>query len=220
MAITTSQMVYGISRTVIDMNIDMIRGDTVNIQFEIESDTVLDLSSNDFQITFSLKQAATDTEYVFQKHKTAVTQISENNFVLRIAPDDTEELIPGYYFYDLQLGIGDDIYTIALGMFQIIRDITLPAVPLPDFVYPDINDDGTVDQTDKNMIMTAYTNIMVGNPSGLTAEQENLADCNRDGRITAIDASYVGAFIEACTAGTYTNNSAGWIQYMTDRFTS
>jgi hypothetical protein len=202
------------------MNIDMIRGDTVNIQFEVESDTVLDLSSNDFQITFSLKQAATDTEYVFQKHKTAVTQISENNFVLRIAPDDTEELIPGYYFYDLQLGIGDDIYTIALGMFQIIRDITLPAVPLPDFVYPDINDDGTVDQTDKNMIMTAYTNIMVGNPSGLTAEQENLADCNRDGRITAIDASYVGAFIEACTAGTYTNNSAGWIQYMTDRFTS
>lgn len=202
------------------MNIDMIRGDTVNIQFEIESDTVLDLSSNDFQITFSLKQAATDTEYVFQKQKAAVTQISENNFVLRIAPDDTEELIPGYYFYDLQLVIGDDIYTIALGMFQIIRDITLPAVPLPDFVYPDINDDGTVDQTDKNMIMTAYTNIMVGNPSGLTAEQENLADCNRDGRITAIDASYVGAFIEACTAGTYTNNSAGWIQYMTDRFTS
>ena len=208
------------ARRYTDMNIDMIRGDTVNIQFEIESDTVLDLSSNDFQITFSLKQAATDTEYVFQKHKTAVTQISENNFVLRIAPDDTEELIPGYYFYDLQLGIGDDIYTIALGMFQIIRDITLPAVPLPDFIYPDINDDGTVDQTDKNMIMTAYTNIMVGNPSGLTAEQENLADCNRDGRITAIDASYVGAFIEACTAGTYTNNSAGWIQYMTDRFTS
>lgn len=208
------------ARRYTDMNIDMIRGDTVNIQFEIESDTVLDLSSDDFDVTFSLKQAATDTTYVFQKHKSAVTEISENNFVLRIAPDDTAELIPGYYFYDLQLGIGDDIYTIALGMFQIIRDITLPAVPLPDFVYPDINDDGTVDQTDKNMIMTAYTNIMVGDPSGLTAEQENLADCNRDGRITAIDASYVGAFIEACTAGTYTNNSAGWIQYMTDRFTS
>lgn len=202
------------------MNIDMIRGDTVNIQFEIESDTVLDLSSNDFQITFSLKQAATDTTYVFQKHKTAVTEISENNFILRIAPEDTAELIAGFYYYDLELKIGDDTYTIALGIFQIIRDITLPAVPLPDFVYPDINDDGTVDQTDKNMIMTAYTNIMVGDPSGLTAEQENLADCNRDGRITAIDASYVGAFIEACTAGTYTNNSAGWIQYMTDRFTS
>lgn len=202
------------------MNIDMIRGDTVNIQFEIESDTVLDLTSNDFQITFSLKQAATDTEYVFQKHKAAVTQISENNFVLRIAPEDTAELIAGYYFYDLELTIGDDIYTIALGMFQIIRDITLPPVPLPDFVYPDINDDGTVDQTDKNMIMTAYTNIMVGNPSGLTAEQENLADCNRDGRITAIDASYVGGFLTAVSQGTYTNNSAGWIQYMTDRFTS
>ena len=198
----------------------MIRGDTVNIQFEVESDTVLDLTSNDFQVTFSLKQAATDTEYVFQKHKTAVTQISENNFILRIAPEDTAELIAGYYYYDLELKIGDDVYTIALGTFQIIRDITLPPVPLPDFVYPDINDDGTVDQTDKDMIISAYMNIMVGDPSGLTAEQENLADCNRDGRITAIDASYVGGFLTAVSQGTYTNNSAGWIQYMTDRFTS
>ena len=202
------------------MNIDMIRGDTVNIQFEIESDTVLDLSSNDFQITFSLKQAATDTTYVFQKHKTAVTEISENNFVLRIAPEDTAELIAGFYYYDLELKIGDDTYTIALGIFQIIRDITQPAPPLPDFIYPDINDDGTVDQTDKDMIISAYMNIMVGDPSGLTAEQENLADCNRDGRITAIDASYVGGFLTAVSQGTYTNNSAGWIQYMTDRFTS
>lgn len=30
------------------MNLDIIRGDTVNIQFEIESDTVLELSSDNF----------------------------------------------------------------------------------------------------------------------------------------------------------------------------
>ena len=47
------------------MNIDMIRGDTVNIQFEVESDTVLDLTSDDFEITFSLKRSATDNVYVF-----------------------------------------------------------------------------------------------------------------------------------------------------------
>lgn len=202
------------------MNIDMIRGDTVNIQFEVESDTVLDLSSDNFDVTFSLKQAATDTAYVFQKHKNAVTEISDNNFILRISPDDTAELIPGFYFYDIQLNIGDDVYTIALGMFQIIRDITLPPVPLPEFIYPDVDGDGVVDMEDYDLIMEAYTNIMTGSPSGLTAEQENLADANRDGRITATDASLVLGFITACTQGTYTNNSAGWIQYMTDRFTS
>ena len=52
------------------MNIDIIRGDTLNIQFEIESDTVLDLESEDFEITFSLKRLATDNDYVFQKDKT------------------------------------------------------------------------------------------------------------------------------------------------------
>lgn len=202
------------------MNIDMIRGDTVNIQFEIESDVVLDLTSNDFDVTFSLKQAATDTTYVFQKHKTAVTQISDNVFVLRIAPDDTSELFPGFYYYDIQLNIEDDVYTIALGTFQIIRDITLPPVPLPDFIYPDVDGDGVVDQDDYNLIMQAYRNIMTGSPSGLTSEQENLADCNRDGKINAIDASYVLDFISKCNDGTYTNNSAGWIQYMTDEFTS
>lgn len=30
------------------MNLDIIRGDTVNIQFEVESDTVLELSSDNF----------------------------------------------------------------------------------------------------------------------------------------------------------------------------
>ena len=87
-------------------------------------------------------------------------------------------------------------------------------------VVKKVNDDGTVDQDDFDLIMLAYNNLSRGEPSGLTAEQENLADCNRDGRITAVDASYCGGFITACTQGTYTNNSAGWIQYMTDRFTS
>ena len=30
------------------MNIDMIRGDTLNVEFEIDSDTVLELSSDNF----------------------------------------------------------------------------------------------------------------------------------------------------------------------------
>lgn len=196
------------------MNIDMIRGDTVNIQFEVESDTVLDLSSDDFDVTFSLKQAATDTAYVFQKHKSAVTEISENNFVLRIAPEDTAERIPGFYYYDIQLNIGDNVYTIALGIFQIIRDITLPPVPLPDFIYPDVNGDGLADDDDVMLILEAYTNIRVGEPSGLTPEQEDIADCNRDGRITSSDATLLAGFLRDVSRGLYSNNSAGWDAYM------
>ena len=150
------------------MDIDMIRGDTLNIQFEIEADEPINYASEDFNVTFSVKQAATDNAYVFQKHKSAVTEIDENTFVLRVAPEDTESLTPGYYYYDLQLNIKTDVFTIALGYLQIIRDITLPSAVLPVFIYPDINGNGIVDRTDAVLIMQAYSNIQTGQPSGLT----------------------------------------------------
>jgi hypothetical protein len=200
------------------MNIDTIRGDTLNIQFEIEADTVLDLDDNDFQITFSLKQAATDTAYVFQKDKTAVVSPSDNVFILRIAPEDTTELVPGYYYYDIQLNIGDDIYTIAIGKLHLEIDITRPPAVLPVFPYPDINNDGIVNSIDASMVLTAYMNLVDGNPSGLTPEQENLADCNRDGFINSKDASLLMAYVSDCAAGLYTNDQAGWTTYMTEHY--
>lgn len=200
------------------MNIDMIRGDTLNIQFEIEADTALDLQSNDFEITFSLKQAATSTAYVFQKDKTAVTEIGTNIFVLRIAPEDTVDLIPGYYYYDLQLGIEDDIFTIAIGRMHIEIDITRPPVQFPEFPYPDIDDDGLVTPTDSSMVLDAYMNISSGEPSGLTEEQEDLADCNRDGFITAADSALIMSYYSKCLSGEYTNDATGWTSFMQERW--
>lgn len=196
------------------MDIDMIRGDTLNIQFEIEADEILDLERSDFEITFSVKQAATDIAYIFQKHKSDVTEIAENTFVLRVAPEDTESLTPGFYYYDLQLNIKTDVFTIALGYLQIIRDITLPPAVLPTFIYPDINGNGIVDRTDAVLIMQAYSNIQTGQPSGLTPEQEDMADCNRNGVIDSSDPSLCFRFVSDCEAGKYTNDLAGWNEFM------
>lgn len=200
------------------MNLDIIRGDTVNIQFEVESDTVLDLTSDDFEITFSLKRSATDNVYVFQKDKTAVTSPADNVFILRVAPEDTVNLIPGYYYYDLQLNIGTDVYTIAIGKIHLEIDITRPPAVLPAFPYPDIDGNGTVTAIDASMVLTAYTNIQAGEPSGLTPEQENLADANRDGIISSVDASLIMSFYSGCSTGTYTNNQTGWTTFMTEHY--
>lgn len=200
------------------MNIDMIRGDTVNIQFEIESDTVLDLTSDDFEITFSLKRSATDNAYIFQKDKTAVTSPAYNVFILRVAPEDTVNLVPGYFYYDLQLNIGTDVYTIAIGKIHLEIDITRPSAVLPAFPYPDIDGNGTVTAIDASMVLTAYTNIQAGEPSGLTPEQEDLADANRDGIISSVDASLIMSFYSGCSTGTYTNNQAGWTTFMTEHY--
>ena len=200
------------------MNIDMIRGDTLTVQFEIESNTVLDLEDNNYKITFSLKQSATSTDYVFQKDKTAVTQISQNNFKIRIAPEDTVNLVPGFYFYDLQLEIYDNVFTIAIGKLYLKADITRPPAELPEFPYPDIDGDGRVTSMDSSLVFAAYMNISTDEPSGLTPEQENLADCNRDGLIDVIDAQLILSYYAGCGSGKYTNNQEGWTAFMTEHY--
>ena len=200
------------------MNIDMIRGDTLTIQFEIESNTPLDLADDNFKITFSLKQSATSTDYVFQKDKTAVTEISQNMFKIRIAPEDTVNLVPGFYYYDLQLEIYDDVFTIAIGKLYLETDITRPPAELPEFPYPDIDGDGRVTSMDASLVFAAYMNISTGEPSGLTPEEENLADCNRDGLIDVIDASLIMSYYAGCGTGKYTNNQAGWTAFMTEHY--
>lgn len=200
------------------MNIDMIRGDTLTVQFEIESNTILDLADDNFKITFSLKQTATAKEYVFQKDKTAVMQISQNNFKIRIAPEDTVNLVPGFYYYDLQLDIYDDVFTIAIGRLYLETDITRPPVIIPNFPFPDIDGDGSVTLMDATMVLRAYSNIQAGEPSGLTPEQEDLADANRDGFINSIDASLIMSFYSGCATDKYTNDQAGWTTFMTEHY--
>ena len=200
------------------MNIDTIRGDTLNIQLEFESDIVLNLESEDFDITFSLKQFATAVPYVFQKDKTAVTEIDDNIFMLRIAPEDTVDLVPGYYYYDIEVKLGEDVYTVAIGRLHIEVDITRPPVVLPEFPYPDIDGDGIITAIDASMVLTAYSNIQAGEPSGLTPEQENLADANRDGIINSVDASLIMSFYSGCSIGTYTNDQSGWNTFMAEHY--
>ena len=107
------------------MNIDMIRGDTLSIAFSIEADTVIDISSDDVAFTFSVKEKASDTAYILQKDKSAVTVESDNSFIFRIAPEDTAELSEGIYEYDLEFRYGSDVYTLSRGGLQITSDITV-----------------------------------------------------------------------------------------------
>lgn len=43
-------------------------------------------------------------------------------YAIRIAPEDTEELQSGTYYYDLELGVNGDIFTIMKGKFILEQD--------------------------------------------------------------------------------------------------
>ena len=70
----------------------------------------------------------------------------------------------------------------------IVLDVTGATLeqPEPEIVMGDVNEDGTVDTADANLVISCY----FGNVD-LTAEQQELADVNGDGRIDTRDANLI-----------------------------
>lgn len=105
-------------------NLFMVRGDTFRFSVEIEGLTE-DLTS----AYFSCKKNKDDTEYIFQKsigdgiEKTTDTSTSKTYEVV-VAPEDTEEVEDGKYFYDLQIEVDGEIYTPLLAILTIEKDVT------------------------------------------------------------------------------------------------
>lgn len=103
-----------------DTDFVMVRGDTLAFGVEIEG-----LGQNLDTCYFSCKTDPSDTNYVFQKSlDDGITVVEQGKYRVRVAPDDTENLNTGKYFYDLEIGINGDIYTVLRGKLEIVYDIT------------------------------------------------------------------------------------------------
>ncbi|MEE5994582.1 MAG: leucine-rich repeat protein [Oscillospiraceae bacterium] len=118
---------------------------------------------------------------------------------------------------------GDDIYYVLYSDGKLLLRGTGEmydygtAIPISDCQYPDIDGDGRVTASDSSLILAAAANIGSGRESGLTPEQEVLADVNRDGKINAIDASLVLNFAASVGAGNYQGSLEGWIDFLNDQ---
>ena len=118
---------------------------------------------------------------------------------------------------------GDDIYYVLYSDGKLLLRGTGEmydygtAIPISDCQYPDIDGNGRVTASDASLILAAAANIGAGRASGLTPEQENLADVNRDGKINAVDASLVLSFAADLGVGKYSNDLAGWTEFLNDQ---
>lgn len=101
-------------------NISMFRGDTLSFGMEIEG---LDQSLD--SAYFTCKKNPEDTTPVFQKSLTSgISEVSTGVYRIRVAPEDTEEVPVGKYFYDFEIGVNDDVFTILNGILDIKQDVT------------------------------------------------------------------------------------------------
>lgn len=107
-------------------NLEMVRGDTLSFAVEIEFD---DKPQELEKAFFTCKKNLDDGDAVFQK--TLEDGISfkkqERNkmyYVVRIAPEDTKNIEAGHYFYDMQIELNSDVFTILTGALKVNYEIT------------------------------------------------------------------------------------------------
>ena len=106
-------------------NLEMIKGDTLAFGVEIDFDESPQRLSNAY---FSCKSIY-DEEPLFQKLLNDgieyVNQIDNKLYYrVRIAPQDTKKLEVGRYYYDLEIRINSDVFTILNGILNIEKEIT------------------------------------------------------------------------------------------------
>ena len=103
-------------------NITMVRGDTLSFNVEV-TDANGDLIEVD-SAYFTCKKISTDDLNVFKKALGAGITQDEVGLIVRVAPEDTRNVSAGQYFYDMQIGIGEDIFTILKGVLEIEQDVS------------------------------------------------------------------------------------------------
>lgn len=89
-----------------------------------------------------------------------------------------------------------------------------PAFKADPALWPDLDGDGMITAEDSAVILEAVVNLGSGEPSGLTPEQERMADANRDGVIDAYDAALVQEFAAARGAGEYGDSPEQWVEFL------
>lgn len=72
---------------------------------------------------FTVKAQKEDDTFVFQKSLTdGITWEDETKLRVRVAPEDTENLETGWYYYGLELHANNDVSTVLKGPFHITWD--------------------------------------------------------------------------------------------------
>lgn len=103
-----------------DTNLTMVKGDTLAFAVEVEG-----LEQDLDTAYFSCKIDPNDNSYVFQKTLDGgISKVETGKYRVRVAPEDTSNVDIGTYYYDLQIGLNSDVFTILRGKLTIEYEVT------------------------------------------------------------------------------------------------
>lgn len=141
-----------------DVSIETTRGDTLLLSVIID-----DIEQSVDTAYFTVKEAFNEANPIFQLSigsGISRDEIEENKYTIRVSPAFASLLDVGSYYYDFQIGVGADIYTLFKGILRVSYDVT------GEIVTPILYDvsDATATAADVAYGTTAY--IAGGKVSG------------------------------------------------------
>lgn len=107
-------------------NVEMVRGDTLSFGLEVEFDEGVQPLDSAY---FTCKSNYEDVTPVFQKTLDDGIDIVSSGadsvvYRIRVAPGDTKNIEPKNYYYDFQIGINHDVFTVLRGILKVDIDVT------------------------------------------------------------------------------------------------
>ena len=108
-----------------DCNLSMVRGDTLTFGVELKDENG-ELFTQDLDTAYFTCKTSYDAEdTVFQKNLTfGISKVGTGKYVVRVAPQDTEGIEAGKYYYDFEIGVNSDKFTVLKGVLDIENDVT------------------------------------------------------------------------------------------------
>lgn len=220
-------MDYNINMGTGDTNLSMVRGDTLSFGIELEGlDQDLDSAY------FTCKVSNDDTTPLFQKSLGyGITKVSQGEYRVRVAPEDTEDLDAGKYYYDLEISVNGDVFTIMNGFLEMSKDTTLPENrgESPTFTIS-ITENGTYDVStyttaevnvpnpstgtlnitaNDTYDVSSYASANVNVPSGITPTGTKQVSITQNGTTTEDVTNYASAQITANVPNSYSAGDEG-----------
>ena len=104
----------------IEKDIELTRKNSYGFNFSIK-----DLNEEVTSVYLSCKEVPEDTRYVFQKSlNNGIKKLDDGSFYVKIEPNDTKDIDFTKFYYDLQVTIGEDVYTPLKGRIYIKWNVT------------------------------------------------------------------------------------------------
>ena len=103
-----------------ELSIKMVKGDSLSFTIEIEE---LEVDLDDAFFTVKNNEYD-DVAQVKKSLNNGICKVDTNKYLVMLTPRDTKYLDTKSYYYDLEITVGDSVYTVIKGLFTLVQDIT------------------------------------------------------------------------------------------------